>query len=111
MAERGLSNGVQAALLLPLAFSVLLGLLQWSLLLWAEAGARGAAGDIAWDAASLGARGTRRVSVDGLTSPEVDVRQDGTHTVVTVSGEAIRVVPFVDVSVAQKVRVPTERLG
>lgn len=111
MSERGISNGVQVALLLPLAFGIFLGVLQWALLLWAEAGLRGLAADLGWQAASHGAAGTEQVTVAGVSNLAVDVRRGPRLTVVTASGDAVRVLPFVDTRVMQSLEVPTERLS
>lgn len=111
MNERGLSGGVQLVLLLPLAFGIFLAVLQWALLLWAEAGARGVASDLAWQAASHQARGREQVVVAGVNNLSVDIHRSSTDAVVTVRGEAVRLLPFVDVGVHQSIRVPVERLS
>ncbi|MDO5066236.1 MAG: hypothetical protein Q4D96_03010 [Propionibacteriaceae bacterium] len=99
------------ALLLPLAFGILLGVLQWALLLWAEAGLRGMASDLAWRTASHQASGRESVQVDGVSNLEVDVQRDSHIVRVTVSGEAVRLLPFVETRIVQSARVPTERLS
>ncbi|GAB3821661.1 hypothetical protein GCM10028820_30600 [Tessaracoccus terricola] len=115
--ERGLSSGVQVAVLFPVAFSVLLLALQWAFVSWADATALAAAQDGA--RAAAGFRGSAaagdRVALDAadngsLTQLAVDVERGGAHTVVTVSGRAVSVVPGWAPLVTKSAEVPTERL-
>ena len=111
MNERGLSSGIQLALLLPVAFGIFLGVLQWALMLWAEAGMRGVATEFAWQVASHRAAGHEQVKVEGVSNLDVDIRRGTHNALVTVRGDALRVLPFVDTHVVQSVQVPTERLS
>ncbi len=110
MGERGLSSSVQVALLLPVAFTVLLGLLQWSFLLWAEAEARGIASNTAWDAASIGGRYEKAGNTAALRDVSVDVERGEQVTVAIVSGHALRLLPGIDLTVRQRAEVPSERV-
>lgn len=115
--ERGLTNGVQVTLLLPLAFGVLLLTMQWALVAWAEATALAAAQDGARQAAALHGRaadGERLAwaAVDNGSLLDVDVAivRGSTLTEAVVSGRALSVVPGWDPGVEKRVQVPSERV-
>lgn len=114
--ERGLSNSVQVAVLLPFSFAVLLAVLQWAMVSWAEATALSAAQHGAAVAAALDgsaaageAAATGAARTAALQSVSVTVERGGATTTATVSGRALVVVWPRDVT--RTVVVPTERLS
>lgn len=115
--ERGLSTGVQVALLFPLAFGVLLLALQWAMLSWAEATALAAAQDGARVAAgfngSPGHGSTTAASAadnGSLSDVQVAVERGPARTTVTVTGSAVSVLPGLVPQVSKSAELPTERL-
>lgn len=95
MRERGLSNSVQMALLLPLALSLLLGTLQWAMVAWADATAVGAVEETLHAAAGRGgdldqARAAGHAAADNGALHEVTVMvtDSGDRVVATVTGRA-----------------------
>ncbi len=116
--QRGMSLSVQVALLFPLAMLTLLGALQWSLVLWAEAEAAAAAQDAARAAALWGGSeraghevGEQATANGAFTAVVIAVERGERWTTATVTGSAVQVLPFVDVKISQVVTVPTQRLG
>lgn len=115
--QRGLSSGVQVAVLFPVAFSVLLLALQWAFVSWADATALAAAQDGARVAAGFqgsAAAGNQMATAaadnGSLTTVDVDVERGAERTSVTVSGRAVSVVPGWAPLVTKSAEVPTERL-
>lgn len=115
--ERGLSGGVQLTLLFPLAFSVLLLALQWSLVSWADASALAAAQDGARIAATHrgadadGVATAREASDNGsLSEVSVGISRQPGEVVVTVTGRAVSVVPGWSPAITRTARVPVERV-
>ncbi|TRY17251.1 pilus assembly protein [Tessaracoccus rhinocerotis] len=115
--ERGLSGGVQVALLFPVAFSVLLLALQWAFVSWADATALAAAQDGARVAAGFegnadaGDRVASEAADNGsLTAMTVYVQRGAVLTTVTVSGRSVSVVPGWAPLVTKSAEFPTERL-
>ena len=105
-----MSGSVQVTLLLPLAMLVLLAALQWSLLLWAESTAMGAAAVLGGSAEDGREAGRRALFNSALGDATVKVDRAAAFTTAVVEGTAIRVLPMVDVTVHQAARVPTERI-
>lgn len=115
--ERGLSSGVQVAVLFPVAFTVLLLALQWAFVSWAEATALAAAQDGARVAAGFqgssdsGHRAAGQAADNGsLAGVAVTVDRGPASTTVTVSGTAVSVVPGWAPPVSRTAEFPTERL-
>lgn len=115
--ERGLSSGVQVAVLFPVAFSILLLALQWAFFSWAGATALAAAQDGArvaagfqGSAAAGSQTATRGADNGSLTEVDVAVDRGAAQTAVTVSGRAVSVVPGWAPLVTKSAEVPTERL-
>lgn len=113
--ERGLSNSVQFTVLAPLTFGILLLVLQWGLVHWAESTALAAAQEGAAVAAahdgsrSAGSSAARQVAENGsLHSVSVAVDRGTTQTSVTVSGRVSAVLWSRPVS--QTAIAPTERI-
>ena len=113
--ERGLSNSVQVAILLPLTLGIFLGLLQWSLNAWATATALASAQQAATVASAIGssAEAGREAAADvhsngSLSEVEVAVTRGARETTATVSGRPPTVLwPSV---VTRTAVVATERL-
>lgn len=113
--ERGLSNSVQFTLLLPLTFGILLLVLQWSLVHWAESTALAAAQEGAAVASAhdgsgaAGSTAARQVADNGsLHSVTVAVDRGVSQTSVTVTGTASVLLwsrPVIQTAIA-----PTERV-
>ncbi len=115
--QRGLSNGVQTALLFPVAFGMLLLTLQWALVAWADASALAAAQDGARASAVIngssatGESVAREAAANGaLENVEVTVARGAITTMVTVRGTAQSLLPGVRPTVSKAAEVPTERL-
>lgn len=113
--ERGMSSSVQAALLLPLAIGLLVGLVQWALVAWAEstalAAAQQGAAVAAAEGSSEGAGEAAALEVAGngsLSGATATVRDGGRHTTATVTGRAVVVLwPF---EVSKTMVATTERV-
>lgn len=115
--QRGLSNSVTVALLLPLALSILFLAMQWSMLAWANATAQAAAQDGARAAAAFEATEESGVAAaqtavanDSLTGVNIAVTRGSAVTTATVSGQALRVIPLFPVDIDVTATAPTERL-
>ena len=114
--ERGLSNGVQLTLLFPLAFSVLLLTLQWALTSWASATALAAAQDGARQGAmhpdfnSVQEIATTSAGNGSLTGLSVEITIGSRHTQVTVTGNAVSVIPGWQTQVSETASRPAERV-
>ncbi len=115
--QRGLSNGLQLALLFPVAFGVLLLTLQWAMVAWADASALAAAQDGARVTAVLNGSVAAGESValeaadnGSLENIGVLVSRGATRTTVTVSGTSPSLLPGVRPAVSKTAHVPTERL-
>lgn len=113
--QRGLSGSVQTALLLPVVLGLFLATLQWGMIHWAQSTALAAA----QEGAASAARGTqpqgldsaRRLADNGAFSHvSVEVDRGPTRVVSTVSGQALRILPLVDVGVEKSATVATERV-
>ena len=114
--QRGLSNSVQYAPLLPVTFAVLLAVLQWAFLYWAEAPAlaaaqEGAAVASVLDGSAAAGEGAaaRAADTGGLSAILVDVERGPGETRATVSGRAVSLLWPREVS--KTVVVATERLS
>ncbi|MCG6566484.1 TadE/TadG family type IV pilus assembly protein [Tessaracoccus sp. ZS01] len=113
--ERGLSNSVQAALLLPVGLGLFLALLQWAMVSWAEGSAIAAAQQGASVAAVEGATAgegraaaLQAASNGSLTGIAAEVTRGARLTTATVTGRAVVVVWPRDIS--RTVVVTTERV-
>ncbi|MHA7860523.1 TadE/TadG family type IV pilus assembly protein [Tessaracoccus sp. Y36] len=113
--ERGLSNSVQAALLLPVGLGLFLALLQWAMVSWAEGSAIAAAQQGASVAAVEGATAgegraaaLQAASNGSLTGIAAEVTRGARLTTATVTGRAVVVVWPWDIS--RTVVVTTERV-
>lgn len=113
--ERGLSNSVQTALLFPVGLGLLLALLQWALITWADATAMAAAHEGAIVAASLGATAgdgqsaaIRAADSGALTQVTASVERGSRQTSATVTGNAV--VVLWPQKVSHTMMVTTERL-
>lgn len=96
--QRGMSSSVQSVVLLPVAIGLLLLLIQWSLVSWAQATALAAAQEAAAAAAPLGASlheaealGATVTDNGSLTGARVTVERRGTQIRATATGQAVRV--------------------
>ncbi len=113
--QRGLSGSVQTALLLPLVVGLFLAALQWGMIHWAEATALSAAQEAAVSAArgtqAQGVASAQQLAGNGsLSSVSIDVSRGTTTAVSVVSGEALRIVPLIDVTVEKSATVTVERV-
>lgn len=113
--ERGLSGGVQMALVFPVALSIVLTTLQWAMLAWAEATALAAAQDGARAAAALGGADAHAVAGAAagnasLNGVSVEVRRDNRQAVVSVHGHANAVLPGLRLRVSRTAHAPLERI-
>lgn len=115
--DRGLSNGVQVTLLFPVAFGILLLTLQWAMVSWADATALAAAQDGARAAAvidgsaAVGESLAREASENGsLDAVAVVATRGATRTTVTVSGQAVSLLPGYSASIRKSAEAPTQRL-
>lgn len=114
--QRGMSESVQLALLLPLIFGVFLLLLQWGLISWAQATALGAAQESAAVAALRGAgeadgreAAGRAVENGSLTGVRVSVEKGSRLTHCVVTGRAVAVLfPY---EVEARATAATERVS
>lgn len=96
--QRGLSGSVQTVVILPVTLGILLLLIQWSLVSWADATALAAAQEAAAVAAPVGASvaegqaaGTAVAGNGSLTGAEVSVSRVGDRIHATVRGRAVQV--------------------
>lgn len=113
--ERGLSNSVQAAVLFPLGLALLLGLVQWALVTWAESSAMSAAQQGASVAAQEGstagegqAAALTAADNGSLTAVSSQVSRGPRETTATVSGRAV--VVLWPREITKTVVVSTERV-
>lgn len=97
--QRGMSGSVQAVVLLPFAFTILLLLIQWALVAWADATALAAAQEAAARAAALGgspaegrAAGLGVAGNGSLHHVRVEVLRGAQETSATVTGQAMALV-------------------
>lgn len=113
--QRGLSGSVQVTLLLPLAIGIFLAALQWGMVHWAQATALAAA----QQASSTAARGSveqgrqegMAVTANGaLHDVDLAIRQGATSVSAEVTGNAVRLLPLIDVGVHASVDSPRERI-
>lgn len=108
MEERGLGGSVQVVLLLPFVLGLFLATLQWGLHYWAHSTVEAAASS-AVDVAvveDIGAGREEGLEVLGngsLTRSDVWVSDRGNGITATAEGEALRVVPFIDLRVESTV--------
>lgn len=115
--QRGLSNGVQFALIFPGVLALFFLGLQWSMHAWASSialasaqdGARAAAAFDGSEAAGLDAA-AQAIKGDVLQDPQVQVERNPTTTTVTVTGTALSFFGLDIFGVEKMVSVPTERL-
>ena len=115
--QRGLSSSVLTTLLFPLVLSALWLAMQWAMLSWANATALAAAQDGARTAAALNATGSQgeaaatsaasNGSIDNLT---VSANRAARLTTVTVTGQALQVIPGFPTDIAVTATAPTQRL-
>ena len=113
--QRGMSESVQLAVLLPLLIGIFLLLLQWALISWAQSTATSAAQESAAAAALHGARaadglavGERALSNGSLSRASVRVEKGATITRSVVRGRAVAVLfPY---EVVAEATSPTERV-
>ena len=113
--ERGLSNSVQAALLFPLGLMLLLGLMQWALVAWADSSAMAAAQQGAAVAARYGStagegRSAALAAADNgsLQAVSADGRRGPRETTATVRGRAV--VVLWPREITKTVVLPSERV-
>lgn len=118
MRERGLSNGVQFALIFPAVLALFFVALQWAMFAWASTIALAAAQDGAREAAAYSATeadgraaASKTLTSDVLQDPSVTVNRGARTTTVSVSGHAISVFGFDFLNINKTVTVQTERLS
>lgn len=115
--QRGLSSSVLTTLLFPLVLAALWLAMQWAMLSWANATALAAAQDGARTAAALNATGSHgeaaatgaasNGSIDNLT---VSANRAARLTTVTVTGQALQVIPGFPTGIQVTATAPTQRL-
>lgn len=115
--QRGLNNGVQVALLFPVALGILLLTLQWAMLAWGEATALAAAQDGARAAAVIHGSDAAGETVamaaadnGSLDSLAVTSDRGPRTTTVTVSGSVSGILPGFSTTIRRTAEMPTERL-
>ncbi|MDO5736305.1 MAG: pilus assembly protein [Propionibacteriaceae bacterium] len=115
--QRGLNNGVQYALLFPVALGILLLTLQWAMVSWADSTALAAAQDGARVAALANGSAVAGESIaldaaqnGSLNGVAVAITRGATRTSVTVTGSATSVLPGFAPQVSKTAEVATERL-
>lgn len=115
--QRGLSNGVQFALIFPGVLAMFFFGLQWSMHAWASSIALASAQDGARAAAAYDGTeadgseaAAKAITGDILQDPVVVVDRGATTTTVTVTGSALSIFGLPFPTVEKSVAVPTERL-
>lgn len=115
--ERGLSNSVSTALLLPVFLTILFVGMQWAMVAWATATAQAAAQEGARAAAGFGAgpslgESTARAVINerALLHAVVSADIGATTATVAVTGRAVQLVPGFPVDVDVSSTVARERL-
>ncbi len=115
--QRGLSGSVLTTILFPLVAAALWLAMQWAMITWAHATALAAAQDGARTTAALGATpGQGRTAAlqaagnGSLNQITIDATRGSTLTSVTVTGDALRVIPGFPVHIDVTATAPTQRL-
>ncbi|PIE21491.1 MAG: hypothetical protein CSA64_01635 [Arachnia propionica] len=115
--QQGMSNSVQLALLLPVAFFAFLATLQWAMVSWAEAIATAAAQEgarvaaVYQGSASAGqAAAEAALSQGAFVAVSVRVNRGSTQASCVVSGQAIAPLPGVATQINTEVSWPVEKL-
>lgn len=115
--QRGLSTSVQAALILPAIFSLLLLGLQWALYSWASSTALGAAQEGARSAAAYQATiqdglhtANAAINRQALLEAQVSGKRTGSTVTVVVTGRSLSVLPYLSAAITKSVQLPVERI-
>ncbi len=114
--QRGLSGSVLTTILFPLVLAALWLAMQWAMITWAHATALTAAQDGARTAATINATSSQGhtaalAAADNGSLEHVTITvHRATRTTVTVTGNALQVIPGFPVHIDVTVTAPTQRL-